>query len=94
MFQPKHHPSSAVDSRGFRFHAQNGWGYFRFTCQDLNGAFQRALTIKVTLQYWAYTRALQREKSISPLFHGPIGTMVTNDWCISNALITSVKYLC
>ena len=28
-----------------------------------------------------YTRALQRESSISPLLPGPKGPVVTNDWC-------------
>ena len=30
----------------------------------------------------AYTWALQMEKSISPLFPGPEGAVVANDWCI------------
>ena len=53
-------------------------GNFLFTCRDLN----RALTIDMSPQSWAYTRALQRQKSISPLFPGPTGAVVTNDWCI------------
>ena len=40
--------------------------------------------IRLSPQYRAYTRALQREKSISPLFPGPVFSgpvgVVTNDW--------------
>ena len=54
-------------------------GNFLFTCRDLSRAFHRALTIDMSPQCWAYTRALQRQKSISPLFPGPTVAVVTND---------------
>ena len=60
---------------------------FTFTCWDLIGDFGRALTIRVSLQCWAYTRALKREKSISPLFPGPEGDVVANDWCIRHCVL-------
>ena len=46
------------------------------------GAFCRDFTEKKSPQCRAYTRALQMEKSISPLFPGPKGAVVANDWCI------------
>ena len=46
------------------------------------GAFCRAFTEKKSPQCRAYTWALQMEKSISPLFPGPEGAVVANDWCI------------
>ena len=46
------------------------------------GAFCRDFTEKKSPQCRAYTWALQMEKSISPLFPGPEGPMVANDWCI------------
>ena len=46
------------------------------------GAFCRDFTEKKSLQCRAYTWALQMEKSISPLFPGPEGAVVANDWCI------------
>ena len=39
---------------------------------------------RLSPQCWAYTRVLQREKSISPPFPGPLGTVFMNDWCIGN----------
>ena len=48
-------------------------GNFLFTCRYLSRAFHRALTIDMSPQCWAYTRALHRQKSISPLFPGPQG---------------------
>ena len=47
------------------------------------GAFCRDFTEKKSLQCRAYTWALQMEKSISPLFPGPEGAVVANDWCIT-----------
>ena len=55
--------------------AQTGWANFTCTCRGLS----RALTIEMSLQCWAYTRALQTGKSISPLFPGPVGAVVTSD---------------
>ena len=46
------------------------------------GAFCRDFTEKKSPQCRAYTWALQMEKSISPLFPGPEGDVVANDWCI------------
>ena len=46
------------------------------------GAFCRDFTEKKSPQCRAYTWALQMEKSISPLFPGPEGAVVANDWCI------------
>ena len=46
------------------------------------GAFCRDFTEKNSPQCRAYTWALQTEKSISPLFPGPEGAVVANDWCI------------
>ena len=50
------------------------------------GAFCRDFTEKKSPQCRAYTWALQMEKSISPLFPGPEGAVVANDWCISVVL--------
>ena len=46
----------------------------------MSRAFGRVLTTKMALQCRAFTGALHREKLKSPLFHGPIGTVVTNGW--------------
>ena len=46
------------------------------------GAFGRALIIKVSPHFGTYTRALERGKSISPLFPGHEWGVVANDWCI------------
>ena len=46
------------------------------------GSFCRDFTEKKSPQCRAYTWALQMEKSISPLFPGPEGAVVANDWCI------------
>ena len=51
------------------------------------GAFCRDFTEKKSPQCRAYTWALQMEKSISPLFPGPEGAVVANDWCISIKLL-------
>ena len=40
--------------------------------------------IRLSPQWRAYTWALQRGKSISPLFPGPVGVVI-NDWCITSA---------
>ena len=48
------------------------------------GAFCRDFTEKESPQCSAYTGALQMEKSISPLFPGPEGAVVANDWCINH----------
>ena len=45
------------------------------------GDFCRDFTEKKSPQCRAYTWALQMEKSISPLFPGPEGAVVANDWC-------------
>ena len=69
-FWSQHHPRSAVEWQDFWFywfHAQTGWSNFTLNCRDLS----RALTIRLSLQCWAYSRALQREKSISLLIPGP-----------------------
>ena len=49
------------------------------------GAFCRDFTEKKSPQCRAYTWALQMEKSISPLFPGPEGAVVANDWCINHS---------
>ena len=51
------------------------------------GAFCRDFTEKKSPQCRAYTWALQMEKSISPLFPGPEGAVVANDWCIINVIL-------
>ena len=48
------------------------------------GAFCRDFTEKKSPQCRAFTWALQMEKSISPLFPGPEGDVVANDWCINS----------
>ena len=47
------------------------------------GTFSRDLTKTKSLQCRDFTLALHMEKSISPLFPGPRGDVVANDWCIS-----------
>ena len=78
MLWSQHHPRSIEEPWGFRFHAQTGRSNFTFTYWDLS----RALTIHMSPQCWAYTQALKREKSVSPLYPDPVGAVVTNDWCI------------
>ena len=34
----------------------------------------------------AFTRALQTEKRKAPLFPGPVGVGVSNDWCIIHSI--------
>ena len=46
------------------------------------GTFSRDLTKTKSLQGRDFTWALHMEKSISPLFPGPQGDVVANDWCI------------
>ena len=48
MFWPEHHLLSAMELRGFWFHAQNDWSNFTFTCQDFSRAFDRPLTIDMS----------------------------------------------
>ena len=48
------------------------------------GTFSRDLTKTKSLQCSDFTWALHMEKSISPLFPGPRGDVVANDWCISD----------
>ena len=54
----------------------------------MSKAFGSVLTIRVCLRSarllprWA----LERQKSISPLFPGPKGAVVANDWCIMNQI--------
>ena len=38
---------------GYWFHAQSGWSNFTFTCQGFSRAFDRCLTMKMSLQCWA-----------------------------------------
>ena len=68
---PKCHVLTSASSpqcRGTTDGAFDGRGNFTFACQDLS----RALIIKMFPQCWAYTWALQREKSISPQLPGPV----------------------
>ena len=85
MFWPQHRSRSDVEQRGFWFHAQTGRANFRITCRDLS----RASAIEMSPYFWTYTRALQRGKSISPLFPSPVGAVavVANDWCIIPYLV-------
>ena len=46
------------------------------------GTFSRDLSKTKSLQCRDFTWALHMEKSISPLFPGPGGDVVANDWCI------------
>ena len=48
------------------------------------GSFSRDLTKTKFLQCRDFTWALHMEKSISPLFPGPPGDVVANDWCITS----------
>ena len=48
------------------------------------GIFSRDLTKTKSLQCRDFTWALHMEKSISPLYPGPWGDVVANDWCIKN----------
>ena len=55
------------------------------------GTFRRDLTKTKSLhglQCRDFTWALRLEKSISPLFPGPPGDLVANDWCIKHTIIT------
>ena len=54
------------------------------------GSFCRDFTEKKSPQCRAYTWALQMEKSISPLFPGPEGAVVANDWCIIIIIIICI----
>ena len=47
------------------------------------GAFRRDSTKTKSLQCRSFTWALHMEKSISPLFPGPRGDEVANEWCIN-----------
>ena len=47
------------------------------------GAFSRDLTINLSPQCRAFSRALKTEKLKAPLFPGPVGAGTTNDWCIT-----------
>ena len=44
-------------------------------------AFIRDLTINLSPQCRAFSRALKIEKLKAPLFPGPVGAGTTNDWC-------------
>ena len=78
MLKYHHRPSSAMDPQGFKFHAQNSWGHFTFTCRDLSVAFHRALTAVLGIY-----PGFAKRKVMSPLFPDPIGAVVINDWCIN-----------
>ena len=58
------------------------------------GSFCRDFTEKKSPQCRAYTWALQMEKSISPLFPGPEGAVVANDWCIIGQLDVYALVIC
>ena len=47
------------------------------------GAKSRVVTISLSLQGMAYTRALKSEKSLSPPIPVGWGAVDTNDWCIT-----------
>ena len=51
------------------------------------GTFSRDLTKTKSLQCRDFTWALHMEKSISPLFPGPRGDVVANDWCINDSAL-------
>ena len=67
MFWAQHCSHSAVELQGFWIHGQTGWSF------HLSRAFGRTLPIKMSLQCWAYTQALQRENLRS------VGAVVTNN---------------
>ena len=46
--------------------------------------FSTDLTKTKSLRCRDFTCALHMEKSISPLFPGPLGDVVANDWCITH----------
>ena len=46
------------------------------------GAFSGGFTTNLARQCRAFSRALQIEKLKAPLFRGPEGAGVANDWCI------------
>ena len=46
------------------------------------GTFFKDLTKTKSLQCSDFTWALHMEKAISPLFPGPRGNVVANEWCI------------
>ena len=51
------------------------------------GAFSRDFTTNLVPQGRAFSRALKNEKLKAPLFPGPEGTGVTNDWCIMHRVL-------
>ena len=78
-----------MQQQGFCFHAQTGCESFAFAraCQYFSEAFGRTFVIKMSQQCWAYTQALQSERSIFPLFPGAEGPVRSN-----NANEKRVKY--
>ena len=50
------------------------------------GGFKRGFTTNLARQCRAFSRALKIEKLKAPLFRGPEGAGVTNDWCIIDLL--------
>ena len=48
------------------------------------GTISRDLIKTKSLQCRDFTWVLHMEKSISPLFPGPRGDVVANDWCLSS----------
>ena len=71
MLWHQHRSRSDVEQRSVWFHTQTGRANFRISCRDLS----RALTIEMSPHCWTYTRALQRGKSIFPLFPSPVGSV-------------------
>ena len=51
-----HHPRSAVELRGFWFHAQIGGTNFTFTCRNVSRAFGRAFTIEMLGIYLGFAK--------------------------------------
>ena len=56
------------------------WFHILIYLPELEHGFWQDFGAKMSLQCWAYTWALRREKSKSSLFTSPVGAVVTNDW--------------
>ena len=59
----------------------NGLGHLSFFIAQLpgDGEFSRNFTINLPPQYRVFSGVLQTEKLQSPLFHGAIGALISND---------------
>ena len=59
------------------------YSLFKFCLPLGAGAFSGDFTTNLARQCMAFSRALKIEKLKAPLFRGPKGGGVTNDWCIT-----------